>query len=202
MSSKSASQIFKILYQTGNRNIFVFCGVFFSRYVQLKNSFSDEKITSGKVLKENSIIGRSWSSFKLFIMESYTDNPDRSAPLTVENMWCFEISFEIKMGLCSFRKKNQNWSIVFFIKNYFYWVSVFKINFYDYSVNQMSQLTKYHMWKWITVLNEAYHFVERRVKLNNKAPFHRKFLIVFADDIGLSNYWKWFSTIRRYVGFF
>ena len=43
MSSKSVSQIFKILFQTGDINIFVLRGVFFSRYVQLKSSFSDEK---------------------------------------------------------------------------------------------------------------------------------------------------------------
>ena len=43
MSSKSASQIFKILFQTGDINIFVLHGVFFSRYIQLKRSFSDEK---------------------------------------------------------------------------------------------------------------------------------------------------------------
>ena len=43
MSSKIVSQIFKILFQTGDINIFVLRGVFFSRYVQLKSSFSDEK---------------------------------------------------------------------------------------------------------------------------------------------------------------
>ena len=37
------SQIFKILFQTGYINIFVLRGVFFSRYVQLKSSFSNEK---------------------------------------------------------------------------------------------------------------------------------------------------------------
>ena len=36
------SQIFKILFQTGDI-IFVLHGVFFSRYVQLQSSFSDEK---------------------------------------------------------------------------------------------------------------------------------------------------------------
>ena len=49
MSSKSMSQIFKILFQTGDINIFVLCGVFFSRYVQLKSSFSDEKNISGEI---------------------------------------------------------------------------------------------------------------------------------------------------------
>ena len=43
MSSKSVSQISKILFQTGDNNIFVLRGVFFSRYVQLKSSFSDKK---------------------------------------------------------------------------------------------------------------------------------------------------------------
>ena len=44
MSSKSVSQILKILFQTGGINIFVLRGVFFSRYVQIKSSFSDEKV--------------------------------------------------------------------------------------------------------------------------------------------------------------
>ena len=48
MSSKIMSQIFKILFQTGDINIFVLRGVFFSRYVQLKSSFSDEKTSAVK----------------------------------------------------------------------------------------------------------------------------------------------------------
>ena len=43
MSLKSVSQILKILPQTGYVNIFVLRGAFFSRYVQLKRSLSDEK---------------------------------------------------------------------------------------------------------------------------------------------------------------
>ena len=43
MSSKSVSQISKTLFQTGDINIFVLRGAFFSRYVQIKSSFSDEK---------------------------------------------------------------------------------------------------------------------------------------------------------------
>ena len=43
MSSKKLSQTFKILFQTGNINIFVIPGVLFSKYLQLKSSFSDEK---------------------------------------------------------------------------------------------------------------------------------------------------------------
>ena len=42
-----------------------------------------------KVLKENSIIDRSWSSAKLFIMQNYTDNANKNVPLTVENVWYF-----------------------------------------------------------------------------------------------------------------
>ena len=48
MNSKSVSQIFKILFQTGDINIFLLRGVFFSRYVQLKSSFSDKKNTAVK----------------------------------------------------------------------------------------------------------------------------------------------------------
>ena len=48
MSSKSISQIFKILFQTGDINIFVLRGVFFSRYVQLKSLFSNEKTSAVK----------------------------------------------------------------------------------------------------------------------------------------------------------
>ena len=49
MNSKSVSQILKILFQTGDINIFVLRGVFLSRYVQLKSSFSDEKNISGEI---------------------------------------------------------------------------------------------------------------------------------------------------------
>ena len=48
MSSKSVSQIFRILFQTGDTNIFVLHGVFFSRYIQLKRSFSDKKTSAVK----------------------------------------------------------------------------------------------------------------------------------------------------------
>ena len=49
MTSKSMSQIFKILLQTGDINIFVLRGAFVSRYIQLKSSFSDEKNISGEI---------------------------------------------------------------------------------------------------------------------------------------------------------
>ena len=39
----------KTLFQTGDFTIFVFCCVFFSRYVQLKSSFSDENIISSEI---------------------------------------------------------------------------------------------------------------------------------------------------------
>ena len=48
VSPKSVSQIFKILFQTGDVNIFVIRNVFFSGYVQLKGSVSDEKKTAVK----------------------------------------------------------------------------------------------------------------------------------------------------------
>ena len=43
MSSNSVSQLFKVLCQTGDINIFVLRGVFFSRYVQIKSSFLMKK---------------------------------------------------------------------------------------------------------------------------------------------------------------
>ena len=49
MSSTSVSQIFKILFQTGDINIFVLRGFFVSRYVQLKSSFSVERNISGEI---------------------------------------------------------------------------------------------------------------------------------------------------------
>ena len=42
-------QIFKILFKTGDINIFVLRGVFSSRYVQLKSSFSNEKYIIGEI---------------------------------------------------------------------------------------------------------------------------------------------------------
>ena len=42
MSSNRVSQIFKILFQTGDI-IFVLRGVFFSKYAQLKNPFLTKK---------------------------------------------------------------------------------------------------------------------------------------------------------------
>ena len=48
MSSKSVSQIFKILFQTGDINIFVLRGVFFSGYVQLKPPFLTKKTSAVK----------------------------------------------------------------------------------------------------------------------------------------------------------
>ena len=49
MSLKSVSQIFKTLIQTDGINILFLCGVFFSRYLQLKSSFSDQKYISGEI---------------------------------------------------------------------------------------------------------------------------------------------------------
>ena len=49
MSSKSVSQILKILSQTGDINVFGLRGVFFSRNVQLEISFSDEKNIIGEI---------------------------------------------------------------------------------------------------------------------------------------------------------
>ena len=60
MSSKSVSQIFKTLLQIGDINIFVLRNVFFSRYVQLKSYFSDEKKT---VVKSETLFSREATLF-------------------------------------------------------------------------------------------------------------------------------------------
>ena len=49
MSSKSLSQTFKILFETGDVNVFVLRGVIFSTYVQLKSYISSEKNISGEI---------------------------------------------------------------------------------------------------------------------------------------------------------
>ena len=53
MSSKSVSQIFNVLFQTGDINNFVVVSflvdMFYNRYVQLKSSFSDEKNITGEI---------------------------------------------------------------------------------------------------------------------------------------------------------
>ena len=43
----------------------------------------------GKILQENSINGRSWSSAKLFIVQKYTENANWDVSLTVENVLYF-----------------------------------------------------------------------------------------------------------------
>ena len=55
MSSKSMSQIFKNLFQTGDINIFVFCGVFFSRYVQLKSDKETSAVKSETQISREAI---------------------------------------------------------------------------------------------------------------------------------------------------
>ena len=45
-----------------------------------------------KGLKENSIIGRSWSSAKLFIVQNYTENANGYGPLTVQKCVTFLVS--------------------------------------------------------------------------------------------------------------
>ena len=51
--------------------------------VKSKTHFSKER---GKVLKENSIISKSWSSAKLFIVQNYTENANEDVHLTAENV--------------------------------------------------------------------------------------------------------------------
>ena len=64
MSSKMVSQIFKILFQTGDINIFVLRSDFFNRYVQLKSSASDEKTSAVKSETNFSYRKLTWQSIK------------------------------------------------------------------------------------------------------------------------------------------
>ena len=48
---KCVSHIFKSLFQTGDINLFIVRGVFFSRYLQLKSSFTDKKKKSKESIK-------------------------------------------------------------------------------------------------------------------------------------------------------
>ena len=79
------------------------------------------------MLKENAIIGRRWSSAKLFIMQNYTDNTNGDVPLVVENVWYFYFPF-LMLHTCSFGKWNKTdqsfslWKILLF---------------YDDNVNQL-----------------------------------------------------------------
>ena len=103
MSSKIMSQILKILFQTGDIIFFVLYGVFFSRYVQLKSSFSDKENISGEIWDtffQRSYRKLTWKIIKgkfhhwqklepLFIVQNYTENANVYVPLTVENVWHF-----------------------------------------------------------------------------------------------------------------
>ena len=79
------SQIFKVLFQTGNINILVPCGIVFGRYVQIKSWFRPTLVENcGKVLKEHFVTGISWSSAKLFMIQNCIDNANGDLSLTVE----------------------------------------------------------------------------------------------------------------------
>ena len=55
MSSKIASQIFKILFKNGDIKNSFLSGVFFIRYVQLKSSSSDEENYTDNAIEEESV---------------------------------------------------------------------------------------------------------------------------------------------------
>ena len=75
MNSKSVSQIFNTSFQTGDINIFVLCGVFFSRYQKLT-----WQSIKGKL--------HHWQkrSAKLFVVQNYTEKANGHVLLTVENV--------------------------------------------------------------------------------------------------------------------
>ena len=142
----------------------------FSRYVRLKRFFSDQKKHQrlnlrqhfsreaienqrGKVLKGYSIIGRSWISAKLFMIQNYTDDTNGDLPLIVESVWYFSCAHAL------LRRKTKL-TIVFFIK-------------YDFTRDHMQNCDKSKYLSnngsvknnFKTKLKESYNIVERRVKL-------------------------------------
>ena len=87
------SQILRVLFQAADINFAVLCGVFYSRYVQGKSSFSYKKASVVKSEThfrieaiKNSIIDRSWSSAKLLIVQNYTENTNGFVSLLAENV--------------------------------------------------------------------------------------------------------------------
>ena len=83
---------------------------FLTKKIAVKSEayFSREAIENkrGKVLKENSIIGRIWSSAKLFIMQIYADNANGSVPLTVENV-IFLVSLSSRRAYVLLQRKTK-----------------------------------------------------------------------------------------------
>ena len=64
MNSKSVSQIFKILFQTGDINIFVHCGIFFSRYVKAPFLTKKTAVKSETYFSRGSYRKLTWQSIK------------------------------------------------------------------------------------------------------------------------------------------
>ena len=51
---------------------------------------------------------RSWSSAKLFTMQSYINNANGDVPLIVENVWCFSFSLRSRCAHVLFERKEKN----------------------------------------------------------------------------------------------
>ena len=136
------SQIFKILFQTVYiisvlRDVFLVDMLNEKAPFLTKNTSAVKSETyfireaiehqNGKVLKENSIIGRSWSSTKLFIMQNYNNNANGDMPLMCKMCDIFNF-FELKVRTCSFGKKNKTDQSFSLQKTFL---------FYDDNVNQL-----------------------------------------------------------------
>ena len=89
--------------------------------------FSREPIGNqcGKVLRENSIIGRSWSSVKLFFMLDYTDNAKCAVFLVSLSSNCAHVPLGRKAKLIN----------RFLIKIKIFFIKIFL--FYDDNANQL-----------------------------------------------------------------
>ena len=103
-----------ILFKTGEKKTSV---------VKSKTYFSRKAIENllGKVLKENFIIGRSWSSAKLFIVQNYIENANEDVGDAFNSRKCviFLVSLSSR---CAY----------FLYKIYFYSMTVMWINSVNY----------------------------------------------------------------------
>ena len=118
MSSKNMSLIFKILFQTGDINIFVLCGVFFSRYVQLKRQKKHRRSNLRQTLVE-----------KLSKMK-----------------FCF-FEFKVRTSSFAKERKGK-WSIAFFTKMFLFYDDRIEVTCKNQSIFQVFVFPGLRPWRW------------------------------------------------------
>ena len=112
------SLIFKILFQTGDINIFVLCGVFFSRYVQLKRQKKHRRWNLRQTLVE-----------KLLKMK-----------------FCF-FEFKVRTSSFAKERKGK-WSIAFFTKMFLFYDDRIEVTCKNQSIFQVFVFPGLRPWPW------------------------------------------------------